>query len=724
MSTTAEHGRAASGTSPGAGTAEDYTPHGYLDVRGHTVTDPKGVVRAVGPTVTWHMPALGRSYGGSREHYRLAVHLVTGPGLTCSYNSSRVKVLHSHSVRSTWFLAGDDTLCLVLDAEGWDADVRIETTYTRRIAAEGRWGESGLVGRQDGGGVLLQGFEGGEAFWLRCLPGPVTTKIVAADGTRTAGESIPGTLRDENNTRPGDPDDGVNGRTGATVALAGPGEQTALTARTHVRVQAGEPTVLTVTRGASARQAMARREHLGDVRHALRAHLAADERFWARAPRLTGDWPAHWRRGLHHDLETLRMMVKDPTGVFDHPWDAMQVHAPRVVLAEAALDALTLSRADPERAAAMFLGTFTDAPAANVPCIREDGSDTMVSADGTACGTGPEWGLPFVVAEALEARVVDPDWLGHLYPPLAAYLDFWLAHRRDAGGWLVHACSWESGQDLSPRFGPQPLGGGHPTWHVRPVDLHAAAAHGARVLARFAERVAPADAPRWHAAAEDLTARTRRLWDSRRFADQIAGSSTATEDVMLLLPVALGIADADQEAALTDPIQALAAESLTWPAPTWVALLALQRTGGQQRAAEHVSALLDRVYHRIDARAPVDGSLPGVAQEYWPTAGSAGGEAYGWGAFTTELFFAVVLGLEIDHSGIRLTPRLPASLRAPGLTLGVSLTARTHRIELTLAPTDQGLRVNGLGESELLAPGQGLHRSWTELADRAGEVSR
>ncbi|HEV2459674.1 MAG TPA: hypothetical protein VGS80_15060, partial [Ktedonobacterales bacterium] len=59
-----------------------------------------------------------------------------------------------------------------------------------------------------------------------------------------------------------------------------------------------------------------------------------DERFWADAPQLTGDWPDHWRRGLATDLETLRMVVRPAAGVFSRPWDGMQIQAPRIVLAE------------------------------------------------------------------------------------------------------------------------------------------------------------------------------------------------------------------------------------------------------------------------------------------------------------------------------------------------------------------------------------------------------
>jgi hypothetical protein len=71
-----------------------------------------------------------------------------------------------------------------------------------------------------------------------------------------------------------------------------------------------------------------------------------DAHFWDSAPQLTGDWPAHWKRGWVYDYETLRMMVRRPIGVYKHAWDAMQIQAPRNVLAETSIDMWALSYAD------------------------------------------------------------------------------------------------------------------------------------------------------------------------------------------------------------------------------------------------------------------------------------------------------------------------------------------------------------------------------------------
>jgi len=53
---------------------------------------------------------------------------------------------------------------------------------------------------------------------------------------------------------------------------------------------------------------------------------------------LEGDWPIHWKHGWVYDMETLRMMVRRPIGIYKHAWDAMQIQAPRTVLAESSID--------------------------------------------------------------------------------------------------------------------------------------------------------------------------------------------------------------------------------------------------------------------------------------------------------------------------------------------------------------------------------------------------
>jgi hypothetical protein len=69
---------------------------------------------------------------------------------------------------------------------------------------------------------------------------------------------------------------------------------------------------------------------------------------------------------------------------------------------------LSLSYADPHLAQEVRYGTFANAPAANVPCSREDGSLNMISESGDECGTAPNWVL-FLVIESIYARTGDRD---------------------------------------------------------------------------------------------------------------------------------------------------------------------------------------------------------------------------------------------------------------------------------------------------------------------------
>ena len=131
----------------------------------------------------------------------------------------------------------------------------------------------------------------------------------------------------------------------------------------------------------------------------------------------------------------------------------------------------------PSRRRRSFSAHFESAPHPNLPCMREDGSYNMVADDGQICGTAPEWGFPLWCCDQL-FETGDLSWLRRLYPGAAAYLRWWLDHRRDADGWLIYACSWESGQDVSSRFGPQQTGGTI-IQHVRPVDLQASMAQSA-----------------------------------------------------------------------------------------------------------------------------------------------------------------------------------------------------------------------------------------------------
>ncbi|MFC7547860.1 hypothetical protein [Plantactinospora sp. GCM10030261] len=690
---------------------DDYTPHGYLDVPGHTRRlTPRGVLRSHDVGFRWHYPALGTGYGGRRETYRAGLRIAVDGALALAdftgtrspyHSKNLMEVVARHpagTVTARFHLVGEDVLAArVTGRAGWRLTVRAD--YRRQVSADLGWGESGLVGRRTGTGLVLQGFEDGEVFVLWTAPaaagGPEPVAAVTGSAA-DAADWVTGGV-------PADTDDRVTvlGGTGQTVELSG-----------LVEYPAGDHdlTVL-LARGRTEREARDRLDRArADLPVAYAAHVADDDRFWTTAPRLGGDWPDHWRRGLVYDLETLRMMVKRPVGVYTRQWDAMQVQAPRVVLGEAAIDALLLGWADPATAQRMLLGTFVDALAPNVPCSREDGTLNMVSADGSACGTGPQWGYPWLVVQRLYDRRPDRDWLDALYPHLSAYLDWWAAHRTDADGWLVHACSWESGQDLSPRFGDQPLGGGHPTHHLRPVDLHAAVAHAAATMAGFAGLLGrERDVPGWRALAAEHADRVALLWTGRRYADMDArtGAGTEVDDVMLWAPLTLGLAGAEQADAVRPAVRAVDPDTLVWPMFAWTAIDAAGAVGEWDTAAATAGAIVDRAYRFWDARTHDEGrTLPGIACEYWPLSGRCGGEGYGWGAFGVHLVLGVLAGIRVTGDRLAVRPNLPADLRVPGRRYDVRLTCSGRPVPVSLRPTDDGVHVEVDGRGTDLAWGE------------------
>jgi hypothetical protein len=127
-----------------------------------------------------------------------------------------------------------------------------------------------------------------------------------------------------------------------------------------------------------------------------------DQAFLASCPRLSGDWPAHWAEGLHHDFQTTRLLVQPAGGIFRDVWPAWMAAWPRVVFAEGSLDMLRLAYADPGLAQRAVATLMRDAPDPNLPCVFRDGEYNMVAADGSRCGTSPAWcrfwsgGLPTV----------------------------------------------------------------------------------------------------------------------------------------------------------------------------------------------------------------------------------------------------------------------------------------------------------------------------------------
>jgi hypothetical protein len=711
-----------------------YTPHGYLDNPYHTRNlNPSGVIRSTpGVGFGWHYPALGRSYG-YREIYHASLNLALVVGGALAYRQEDFSDLHAsyHSKNvfafawrtdalegeATFHPVGEHTLAcrvkLTLTANT-SAQVRLVALgrYTRHLGAAGVWGESGLVGRIEDGKVVLQGFEDGEAFVLGAGRAPDVAGVVATCDeawlrARFAHASNPAMPDADHVT--------VTGERGESVTLHG-------AAAYDVQLEPEHPLVLELLLSRGIRRDLALKEHasaLLDKDIALAALLEEDRRFWSAAPRLEGDWPGHWRRGFVYDFETLRMMVRRPIGIYKHAWDAMQIQAPRVVLAEAAIDALLLAYADAATARELLLGTFLDAPQANVPCSREDGSYNMVGASGSECGTAPEWGYPVEVVDYVYRLDPQPQWLAAIYPKLAEFLEWWLTHRRDDEGYLVYDNSWESGQDLSSRFGPQKQGGGSMIRMVRPVDLQAAMTGAFKAMKGFAAILGRhEDVERWRALEVEFRNRVESLWHEGAYRDYDARVGWSDVwDIMQLAPVALGVVPEERVQALSRRIAGLDKDVYLWPMFVWTATDAALIAGNLEVANRIAAATIDRAYRYWDAPTHEERKpLPGVTCEYWGVGGHCGAEGYGWGAFGVHLLLRTIIGFRPRPDGaFSLAPNLPRELLRPGKTYrlnklpyhGASLDIGYHILEEGLT-----IQVRCRGATLRSAAGEGSTLEW------------
>lgn len=747
---------------------DEYPPYGYLDNPAHSwKLNPAGVLRSRPPAgMGWHIPSYG-SYARNQFSHRAHLHVgieVTGLRLLtpADFHAQRVAVscdLHtSNRLRYVWthpaglrlavtyFLVNERTLGCVVTVEDaraartapgplsvrvWLAHELAHDPATSRLwehgvytvppgAADPATGDAGIIG------ICPEG-----DAWAHGAATPAGAPLAPDAATQitvpwTTGVPTPSTPASR------EPDDLQM----AILALA-----------YELTVPSGGEAVLhaALVRDVNADRAVARwRDALPILPTMFAERAQDDERFWARAPRLENDWPAHWRRGLATDLETLRMTVRAPVGVFTRPWDGMQIQAPRIVLAETALDALSLAWADPDLARTILLECFASAPQPNVPCMREDGSYNMVADDGSICGTGPEWGWPLAAADDLWRRSGDRAWLAALYPYAAAYLEWWLAQRLDGDGWLVHACSWESGQDVSARFGAQQTGGSD-VRHLRPVDLQAAVAQGCTILAAWATalELPSNEAVRWQAEAARHAAHVRELWRDGWYHDYDARQRrwSRVRDPVQLAPLACGLAPSEHAAALGPAFAALPPHGGSWPPLVWppvahTVLEAALAAGLDARVADQAATINDRAWTRMDARElEADGALPGTTREFWPHGGasvSAGIECYGWGALTVHFLVRYIVGLRaLSPTSFTLVPALPPDWRHPGaafrigpLAYGSGTLALTYRIpeEVPADGVDVTLDLAGVSGMFVARAQDNAHELARGVADAAGAV--
>ena len=502
------------------------------------------------------------------------------------------------------------------------------------------------------------------------------------------------------------------------------------------------------------------RESLGKSGEEFAIKRNEDAAFWAAAPRLLGDWPKHWKNGWVYDLETLRMMVRRPIGIYKHPWDAMQIQAPRTVLAETSIDMWALSYADPGTAKQVFLGQFLNAAADNVPCSREDGEMNMVAADGAECGTSISWCYPFFCARSIWARTRDKQWLGEIYPQLVRLLRWTLKHRTDNEGFVTGKCSWETGMDTAARFLIHQPTGGELIEFLRIVELQAATAQAAEVLEQFAEVLGDTGSVEdWRRIYSDYAAKTRTLWKNDWFYDFDTRSgqlvTTIRKDIGQVAPVFCRVATQEQISKMRAALRNFFTESTTkhlTPAEDWQDglqwsslvlpyLESLWTAGEMELLSKVVQTISERVYTSTDRRSVPGVSTtigdannsnsakqklgwPGVSCEIWGSEGAYGGEGYGWGAVLPAHILRNLIGFRDPErpDQLRLAPNLPASFMAPGkvyqvrnlqyageiLELGIRvIDSRRVRVEGKWAGSLRTISVKDAGGMDLTLKGTG-----------------
>ena len=256
---------------------------------------------------------------------------------------------------------------------------------------------------------------------------------------------------------------------------------------------------------------------------------------------------------------------------------------------------------------------------------------------------------------------------------------------------FCNSLSWESGQDVSSRFGSQQTGGSI-IQHVRPVDLQASMAQGAEILARWAallkqedtvgEMDFAAQAAWWRSIADEFTVKTRLMWQDGWFRDYDSATNewSTQQDAMHLAPVFCGVADWGQVEQLRPFLSQPPKHSSGWAPLSWPPVV-MTLVGAADAARMHLDAaelayrFIDGSHRGTDYRELDEhGGLPGVTREYrrtvtagkWGEIGyvNAGIEGYGWGALSVHLLMRYLLGLcEEEMDCLTVRPVLPQALR-------------------------------------------------------------
>jgi len=410
----------------------------------------------------------------------------------------------------------------------------------------------------------------------------------------------------------------------------------------------------------------------------------------------------------------------------------MQIQMPRAVLAETALDMLMLSYGDPDRAKEVLLGLFESAPSPQVPCLREDGSPNMIAEDGSECGTSPAWCWPFFCLQSIYKRTRDKKWLKALYPYLKAYMTWWLEHRTTPDREPFYKCSWESGQDCSPRFQREQPTGGELIEHILPVDLLVGFIQGFEVLSFFATELGEDPSP-WKRQEATFKHLLEKLWQGGRYADWNRQTQQFVDvcDITHFSPLFIkGIRQEKRDQLKTKlmELEKSSAEFKEWASFFFQFCENMWLIGENFRLSEIIGKNVERIYAFWDRREWKEGEpLPGVSLEWWALEGPRGAEGYGWGATLPLAILRNIVGYRELASGDRgflLSPTIPPPLWAKGRHLAVHplhfedatfslsyhLGAENHldiRLEIDF-PTSRALRIVEGGSDVWVGKGQRL----------------
>ena len=718
----------------------DYTPYGYLDNPFHCWNlHRSGVLRSSpGIGFGFYFPAGPGGYfdfaknGVYEAHLRLGF-VINGrqfwtpedfqPGqLTSPYHSKNLLTFafaeNGTSVQSTFLQVDENALAARVAVQGTrPQSVRLMAMLECKLGGAAWWGRDGLVGKYEAASncVWIRSFAAGRVFMVVSdlssaahFVGPdeadlhswLVSPSKIEKGLSYGPEPLRAALLFNIDTAPG------------TKA-----EHTIVLVRADNSVLAHEEG----------------RQSLGKVQEQAAGKYAEDAAFWSAAPRLEGDWPTHWKHGWVYDLETLRMMIRRPIGIYKHPWDAMQIQAPRTVLAETSIDMWALSYADVATAKEVVFGLFANAPSDGVPCSRENGEMNMVAADGAECGTSISWCYPFFCAASIWARCLDKQWLSKLYPLLGRFLRWTLQNRTDAEGFVIGKCSWETGMDASRRFLIQQPTGGELIEFLRIVELQAATSQAAGILLQFAEVLGDTNSrEEWRKTQQVYAAKTQALWNEDWFYDFDTRNgqpvTSVGRDLGQVAPLFCGIASDEQQEKMRPALRKFFTDSVAgYPAAAgfedwqdglhWSSLVlpyieSVWSSAELELASQVIQAIAERIYSSTDRRsltiAPSDRpqpanapklGWPGVSCEVWGAQGAYGGEGYGWGAVLPAHIIRNLIGFRDPRQPdeLSLSPNLPNLFMVQGRTYRVlNLQYCAEFLELAIHVLDaQRVRVEG-----------------------------